>query len=496
MNAGECVPDALIYTPIDRKLRPATRFFFGMGQVAEGLKNFSFSFFVLFYYNNVLGLSGSLTGLALGIALIVDAITDPLMGSISDNFRSRWGRRHPFMVGAAVPLALSFFALFAPPADLSTTGHFLWLTAFTILTRLMMTIYHVPHISLGAELTANYEERTHLVAVRQIWGYLGIFAIAGIGLGYFFADERGGRMNGEAYGAFAVVMSVVMVATILLSAWFTRDQIPFLPTHRENGSPRATHPLRRMTKEASAAFANASFRPLFTGVLLIYVLVGTEAALSLYVYEFFWELDGNDMMVLLVCYPVGLVGGALLTTRFHRLWDKGPTLVFGTAGWSFFQLLPIILRLLDVFPENGTTDLITSLAALRLLQGLVVQQALASFSSMIGDITDEHELETGRRQEGIFFGVVAFSGKAASGAGNLIAGIALDVIAWPAGLAAEGAAASVPAETIRNLGIVYGPLVAVFAILAPLAYRGYRLDRARHHEILMALAARTERADG
>ncbi|MEM9176636.1 MAG: MFS transporter, partial [Myxococcota bacterium] len=90
------------------------------------------------------------------------------------------------------------------------------------------------------------------------------------------------------------------------------------------------------------------------------------------------------------------------------------------------------------------------------------------------------------RQEGIFFGVVAFSGKAASGAGSLIAGLALDVIAWPAGAGAT----AIPAETIRDLGIVYGPLVAVFAVLAPIAYRGYKLDRARHQAILAALAAR------
>lgn len=485
------MPDAPIYTPIDRKLRPATRIFFGMGQVAEGLKNFSISFFVLFYYNHLIGLSGSLTGLALALALVVDAVTDPLMGSISDNFRSRWGRRHPFMVAAALPLAVSFFALFAPPDGLSTTGYFLWLTTFTILTRLMMTVYHVPHIALGAELSANYEERTRLVAIRQIGGYLGVFAIAGIGLGYFFADERGGRMNVDAYGAFALFMSVIMVATILLSAWFTRDQIPFLPSHRASDRP-GRHPLRRMMEESSAAFRNTSFRPLFIGVLLIYVLVGTEAALSFYMYEFFWDLDGGDMMLLLVCYPTGLIAGALLTTRFHRRWDKGPTLVFGTAGWSFFQLLPVFLRLLDVFPANGTPALIASLAAMRLLQGVVVQQGLASFSSMMGDIADEHELETGRRQEGLFFGVIAFSGKAASGAGNLIAGVALDVIAWPAGLAATGEVTLVPPETVRQLGIVYGPMVAAFAILAPLAYRGYRLNRRRHQEILSALAARTE----
>ena len=107
-----------IYTPLDRELTRGTRLAFGVGQIAEGLKNASFNLFVLFYYNSVLGLSGSLCGLAIGIALVFDGLSDPLMGSISDNHRSRWGRRHPFMVIAALPFALAFFVLFAPPAGI------------------------------------------------------------------------------------------------------------------------------------------------------------------------------------------------------------------------------------------------------------------------------------------------------------------------------------------------------------------------------------------
>lgn len=152
----------------------------------------------------------------------------------------------------------------------------------------------------------------------------------------------------------------------------------------------------------------------------------------------------------------------------------------------------MIARLLDWLPPNETSALIATLIGIRLLQGALVQQALASFSSMTGDIPDEHELETGRRQEGISFGVVSFFGKAASGASSLVAGIALDLIAWPAGLGVGvgATAAVVPPETIRHLRIVYGPMVAIFAFIAPFAYRGYSLDRERHQAILAALNTR------
>ena len=96
-----------------------TKFAYGIGQLAEGLKNSALGTFVLFYYNQVLGLPGTLAGLALAIALFFDAFTDPFAGSISDNWRSKMGRRHPFMYASALPLGICFYLLFSPPEGLS-----------------------------------------------------------------------------------------------------------------------------------------------------------------------------------------------------------------------------------------------------------------------------------------------------------------------------------------------------------------------------------------
>ena len=102
-----------------------TKFAYGIGQLAEGLKNSALGTFVLFYYNQVLGLPGTLAGLALAIALVFDAFTDPLAGSISDNWQGKNGRRHPFMYASALPLAIFFYLLFSPPEGLSEIELFL-----------------------------------------------------------------------------------------------------------------------------------------------------------------------------------------------------------------------------------------------------------------------------------------------------------------------------------------------------------------------------------
>ena len=108
---------------------------------------------------------------------------------------------------------------------------------------------------------------------------------------------------------------------------------------------------------------------------------------------------------------------------------------------------------------------------------------------MMADIADEHEYESGDRQEGIFFGAIAFSSKATSGFGNFIGGIGLDVINWPRGTEIQ-TAADIPAETLVSLGLLYGPFVAMFAVVSLWCYSHYKLTRDRHEEILAELGER------
>ena len=122
----------------------ASKVFFGSGSISEGTKNTAFNVFLLFYYNQVLGLPGTLSGGAIFLALCVDAVTDPLVGSISDNLHSRWGRRHPFMYVSALPMAICFYLLFSPPDGLSEMGLFTWLTVFAVGVRTSMTLYSIP----------------------------------------------------------------------------------------------------------------------------------------------------------------------------------------------------------------------------------------------------------------------------------------------------------------------------------------------------------------
>ena len=475
----------------DRLLPFGSKFAYGVGQFAEGLKNTAFVVFVLFYYNQVLGLPGTMAGAALFVALLFDAVTDPLAGSLSDNHRSRLGRRHPFMYASALPLGLAFTGLFWPPAGLGEWGLCAWLTAFATLTRAAMTLYHVPHLAMGAEMTENFSERTRIVAFRQFFGTAGFAAASLIGLGWFFAAERGGRLAVDNYGPYAVVLAILMVVTVWYSAFGTRAEIPYLADPVERASHR--NPIARLVLDLREGLGNASFRWLFFGVLIVFVMAGVNNALDLYMYQYFWDLGSSEMLYLQMATVVGLMLGVFFTTPLLRRTGKLFGVLFGTIVWTLFQLIPVVSRLLDAFPANGTETLVYTLFGFKFVQGLVLQQAFVSFGSMMADVADEHDLATGVRQEGIFFGAIAFSSKATSGVGTLIGGVGLDLIAWPRGPEIQ-TAADVPPETIVNLGILYGPVVAAFAIVSVWCYSHYGITRERHAQILRDLNARRRNA--
>jgi len=481
----------LTATPVAPRLDFAAKLAYGFGQLAEGLKNGAMNTFVVFYYSQVLGMPASLAGLAAGTALLVDAVTDPLAGSLSDHWRSRWGRRHPFMVVSMLPLAVCFFLLFAPPVR-GDWALFTWLVVFTNLTRTSMTFYHVAHLALGAELTTDFSGRVSLVGFRMFFNQVGGIAATMIGFQFFFAPSARfpvGQLDQSAYVPFAATLAVLMMVSIFWSAWGTRQFIPQLPKAAGRAAVGVMAVLRRTFDDMRLALRQASFRWLFSGVLLVFLMIGTNAALDLYMYTYFWELSSSQVVLLMPSYVIGVTIGAIIGPAFQRRFGKRIGLLFGTAWWAGLQVLPIILRLLGWFPDNSDAMLMPLLIGLRILQGAGAMQANLAFGSALADVADENELSTGRRQEGIFFSTSSFSTKFASGMGSFIAGVALDIISWPRGQGIR-TAADVPAETIVSLGLVYGPLVLAFSFLTMWCYSHYRLDRQRHAGILAELERR------
>ena len=204
---------------------------YGFGAVAFGVKNNGFDYFFLIFYSQVMGVSAYLVSLALMIALIVDALSDPLIGYLSDNTRSRWGRRHPFMYGAAIPAAIAYYFVWNPPAHLTGDALFPYIVTIAILVRTLVTLYEIPSSSLVAEMTEDYDERTNMISYRYFFGWTGgtlMGAAATIFLLVPTETISNGMFNVAGYGQVGVVAACAIFVAIMVSAMGTHSAIPEL----------------------------------------------------------------------------------------------------------------------------------------------------------------------------------------------------------------------------------------------------------------------------
>ncbi|MCP4682332.1 MAG: hypothetical protein GY864_08350 [Desulfobacterales bacterium] len=466
-----------------KKLSFATKLYFGVGQLAEGIKSNAFSTFLFFYYNQVLGLPGTLSGIAAFIALCFDAVSDPLAGSLSDSLQSRWGRRHPFMYVSAIPLAITFYLVFSPPAGLGNIGLFLWLTLFAVLVRGAMTLYHVPHLALGAELSTDYDERTSIVGYRMVFQIVGMAGTALVGLGVFFASSPefpNGQLNAQAYPKFALTGAVFMWITIWISAIGTHKMIPYLPVSKPDSVPFG---ITRVLHEVRDALRNVSFRALFTGLVIIAVLLGVQNTLLVHMGTYFYQLTPGQIQLYIISMVVGASSGTIFARLLNRLIDKKPTMFVGVFLGTSFTGIPPLLWVMDLLPPNTDPAMMWIILSFSGLGAFFSIQSTVTGASIMADIADEHELQTKHRQEGIFFGAISFSGKAAYGLGLVIAGFTIDLIDFPSN-AEPGA---VPQEVLMKLGLFYGPVVWLLSMSALVFYIGIKLNRHRMAEIRTAL---------
>ena len=476
--------------PEARLLPFTSKLGFGVGQLAEGITLTVFNTFVLFYFNQILGVPGTLTGIALGIALFFDAVTDPLAGSISDRLQTRWGRRLPMMAGAAIPMGLSIVALFNPPAGMSEYFYFVWLVIFAVLTRLGLTLYHIPHLALGAEMAQNYLDRTRIYSYSQLFGTLGQWGFGFLMLTFVFpttAEFSHGMLNAEGYPLLSVVAALGIAISISLCVLGTRKEIPFLPEVRFKMAERLRP--RRLFRELKTAFANHSYRMLVCGLFCAIILLGVEGAFMVYMYIHFWGMETEQMRWIgpaaLAALPLSVVLAPVLT----RYLDKRYALILLSTIIITCNNIMICLRLFtDWTPANGTPELLMLLLTFLFLAGCCSPAVLITVNAMFADVADEQELLTGERQEGVIFSARSFAFKAGASLASVFAGMTLDFIEFPRG-APPG---EVAADVVYRLGLVAGPITSVIGLAILLFYLSYRLDRQRIAEIQDELNARRQ----
>jgi len=440
--------------------------------------------FYAIFLTDVVGLEPRIASVAALVGIIWDAVNDPIVGTISDKVRTRWGRRRPFLLFFSIPFALAFLMLWwAPPFENQLALAVTVSVAF-MLSDTLQTFVSVPYYALTPEITPDYDERTSLTGFRMFFNLFASLATAVAAPAIVDGVLASGATQQQGYMVVAALFGGLAVLPFLLIFFVVKERVrseeeiqqeqdtPFLVTVR-------------------VAWSNIPFR--FATVLYMLNWITFDlVALVLPFFMLYWVARGNLLQKALGLPLESTVFAFLLITSVLMLpfwvWLSGKlskhiAYIIGMSFWAVVQLLIFTIQ-----PGQ-----ITYVLVLAVMAGISVSTAHVLPDSIFPDVIEWDELRTRRRQEGIYYGVKNFIRKLT---GALAIFIALQVLGWfgyqspPEGVTQF----TQPASALTAIRILIGPFGAVLLFSAVILAWFYPLTREKHTRIRKLLARRKERA--
>jgi glycoside/pentoside/hexuronide:cation symporter, GPH family len=432
---------------------------FALGDHSINIQLAAVSLFFLFFLTEIAGLPPSQAGLVLLAGRAVDAITDPLMGRFSDVVRWRWGRRRPFFLLAALPFGFSFALLWSTPDLTDPAAIFLFYVAIYIVNTLFSTLLAVPYMALLPELAVGYQERTSLNAFRTGGVVVAILATA-VGMPSLVKAFGGGA------GGYAA-------AGVLLGVWMAVPWFVVYAVSWERPGFRRSDPVGFFVGARRMA-GHRAYRRLAALFVAGRIAVDVVGALFLFYFSTWIGRPGD--------FPIAMglmLGGVMLSLpiwmRIAAVTDKNRAFIAGALWW-----VCMLLGLLWVGPESPRSVVFAFCA----LAGIGYGVADLMPWSMLGDVIDEDEYETGQRRDGVYTGFFTFLRKLGGATGVALAGFALEAAGFERGGGPQSDSAIVAIRLLTTA------VPAVFLLVSVAVAWGYPLGRRRHRDILAALETR------
>jgi Na+/melibiose symporter-like transporter len=459
--------------------------FYGSASIAYGIKNNAFSYLLLIYANQVLGLPGYLASLALAIAMLWDAVSDLLLGHWSDKTSSRLGRRHPFMYAAFFVLPVTFYALFNPVVELNDSNTFWYVLTMALLIRTGTTLFEVPSTALLPDLETDYDRRNKWLALRHFFGWTGGNGIHMIN--FMFWVGAYGVASQAGYSIYGIVGALVIAAAIMVSSMGTQRIAAALPKPVEPFRFRA---IKREIQQIFQSVRNKNFAALFFYGLTVGIAGGLGTALYLYNTTYFFGFTGAQISVT----AIGVLASPVIAYWAAPYLGK----VFGKKGAAIVAILvnialypiPYILLLSGWWPELG------SWLSLYIYSAFIVMEVICGIiggvllDSMMADVVEDSELKTQRRSEGLFYAARGFAAKAISAGGIVGAGSIVSIV----GLDGVTSVDAVTNEIRMNLATLFLPIYCGLYLIGLWIVSRYRITREDHNAHLQALSERRDEA--
>lgn len=429
---------------------------YGIGDLGSGLMFSAVNFYFLYFLTDVARLAPYLAGLAVMLGKVYDAVTDPVMGHLTDRTRTRMGRRRPYILLAALPFGIAFALAWMVPSA-TEAGRFIYALGSFVLLCTFYTVFEVPYASLTADLTRDYDERTSLTSYRMLFSILGTL-IAGaatlIIVGLAPTERTGFPVMGYAYGVVIAVSSLVCFAG-------TRER----PVAADE---EATLPFFDGVR---VALRNRPFRMALAVYFLTQTAMAVVSALLIYYLKHVAGLGEQASLVLGLLMVVAIVS-LPLWVKLSTMWGKARAFAVGIGTQA------LVLLLFAGLPPGASV----AVYVLTVAAGVCTATHFVFPWSMVPDVVEYDQLTTGQRRAGTFYGIWLLTQKVSAAAGVGLTGLLL----WLFGYNAGG---EQTAATVLGLRLSIGPVAMVLLVLAGYILLRYPINRSAHEAVRARLAA-------
>ena len=466
------------------KISISDKISYGIGNFSVGVAIQVVGAFLMFYCTAILNIPGSLVGIVISIGIAWDAITDPLMGYISDNTKSKaFGRRHLYLIIGGIGIGICNLILWNIPGNFSVMTKFIIIFIDIIGIKTFMTIFITPYTALGAELSNDYNERTSIQGIKTIFFLLGLFFVSVVLLYIFFqpsAEFPIGQLNPKAYSSMGIFSSVIIVVFSLVCYFFTKKYIPILRLAERQTDEKIG------LRDLFTSFKGIIGDVLFRSVALTYMFNNIASAMfsniGLHVFTYTFILN-NQQIALMVGtqFAVSILSQPAWTYISKKI-DKKPSIKLGLgfciiASAYFFAL---------VLFKNQILGNALYFLPFAILAGFGTGGLFTLPLSMIADIIDLEELNIGKRSEGTYYGCLTLFYKFSQSITLLLVGFVLDIIKFNSSLPVQSEG------TVVTLGFILSITTSASFIAAFLSMKKYSLDRLAVEDIQRQIAERNK----
>lgn len=425
----------------------------------------AFSYYGLYFFTDVVGLSAVFAGAMISLGTLWDAITDPIVGGISDNLKCKYGRRRPLIIGAALPFVFISVLMFTNWGFSEPVAK-VYFVIVILLYYTAQTVLDISSSALGSEMTIDYDERSTLATYKN---YFGLSATVAISPTLVLVAYFGGLFENADFGWSLTLAVYMIVALIFITILW-----------------RTTRGYERHRGDGGGMFSVADIKELFknkaTRLVALLFAIGIFSntinyAVQVYYFTNYAQLTGGQIASVMMVFGVASIIGAWVCEILMKKFGKKRAWVIGVGSEGI-----ILIAMVGLFIHPGQIGMIYALVILMAVGNAAIYQVPWA---MIPDCVDVTELSTGKRMDGVIFGIVAFLQKASGALGAALLGVLLTAIGY------SDAEVQSP-ETVMGIKNVFGFLVGGLYVVASIIVLKYPLSKKKHDRVVEAIAERKQ----